>query len=58
MKIGYQEVIDERLKNVETSRNVNQKLELLENNHMDYINPVCSNCNSKKINNRNIEKNS
>jgi transposase-like protein len=50
MKIGYQKVIDERLENVETSRNVNQKLELLEDNHMDYINPVCPHCNSKKIN--------
>src|SRR5665648_34257 len=50
MKIGYQKVIDERLENVETSRNVNQKLELLEDNHMDYLNPVCPHCNSKKIN--------
>jgi len=30
-------------------RNVNQKLELLENNHMDYIHPICPHCNSKKI---------
>jgi transposase-like protein len=50
VKIDIEKVIDDRFQNVETSRNVNQKLELLENNHMDYLNPVCPHCNSKKIN--------
>jgi len=27
-----------------------KKIELLENNHIDYLNPICPHCNSKKIN--------
>jgi transposase-like protein len=50
MKIDFERILDERFQNVETSRNVNQKLELLENNHIDYLNPICPHCNSKKIN--------
>jgi transposase-like protein len=50
MKFDFEKILDERFQNVETSRNVNQKLELLEDNHMDYLNPVCPYCNSKKIN--------
>jgi transposase-like protein len=49
-QIDFEKIIDERFQNLETPRNVNQKLELLENNHMDYINPICPHYNSKKIN--------
>jgi transposase-like protein len=49
-QIDFEKIIDERFQNVETPRKVNQKLELLENNHMDYIHPICPHCNSKKIN--------
>jgi hypothetical protein len=54
MKIGFENIIEERFQNVKTPRNVNQKLKLLENNHMDYIHPICPHCNSKKITKRNI----
>ena len=49
-KIEFKNIIIERFQKVETTRNINQKLELLEDNHMDYLNPVCPHCNSKKIN--------
>jgi len=48
-QIDFEKIIEERFQNVETPRNVNQKLKLLENNHMDYIHPICPHCNSKKI---------
>ena len=47
--IDFEKIINERFQNIEPSRNVNQKLELLENNHMDYLNPVCPYCNSYNI---------
>jgi transposase-like protein len=49
-KIEFKNIIKERFQKVETTRNINQKLELLEDNHMDYLNPICPNCNSKRIN--------
>jgi len=49
MKIDFEKILDERFQTVKTSRNVNQKLELLEDNHMDYIHPVCPYCNSYNI---------
>jgi len=49
MKIDFEKTIEERLQTVETPQNVNQKLELLENNHIDYIHPIRTHCNSKKI---------
>jgi len=49
MKIGFENIIEERFQNVKRPRNVNQKLELLENNHMDYIHPICPHCKSYKI---------
>jgi transposase-like protein len=49
-EIDFDKIINQRFKNVETPSNDYQKLELLENNHMDYINPICPNCQSKKIN--------
>src|SRR5665648_1184755 len=49
MKIDFEKTIEERLQTVETPQNVNQKLELLENNHMDYINPIRTHSNSYKV---------
>ena len=34
-KIEFKNIIIERFQKVETTRNINQKLELLEDNHMD-----------------------
>ena len=48
-QIDFEKIIHERFQNVETPRNVNQKLELLENNHMDYLNPICPHYNSYKV---------
>jgi transposase-like protein len=48
-KIEFENIIEERFQKVETARNINQKLELLEDNHMDYINPICPHCQSKKV---------
>ena len=48
-QIDFEKIIHERFQNVETPRNVNQKLELLENNHMDYLNPICPHFNSYKV---------
>jgi transposase-like protein len=46
----FDKVINQRFKNVETALNMYLKLELLEDNHMDYINPICPHCQSKKVN--------
>ena len=48
-KIDFKTIIKERFQKVDTSRNVNQELELLEDTHMDYLNPVCPYCNSHKV---------
>src|SRR5665648_1238788 len=48
-KMDFEKIIRERFQNVDTTRNVNQKLELLEDNHMDYLNPICPHCKSYKI---------
>ena len=48
-EVDFEKIIDERFQNVETPRNVNQKLELLEDTHMDYLNPICPYCNSHNI---------
>ena len=48
-EIDFEKILDERFQNVETPRNVNQKLELVEDNHMEYINPICPHCQSKKV---------
>ncbi len=49
-EIDFNKIINRRFQTMETSQNVNQKLELLENNHMDYLNPICPHCQSNKIN--------
>ncbi|MBU4607078.1 MAG: transposase family protein [Methanobacterium sp.] len=48
-EIDFKKIIDERFQSVETPQKINQNLELLEDNHMDYINPICPHCNSYNI---------
>jgi transposase-like protein len=48
-EIDFDKIINQRFKNVKTPRNINQKLELLEDNHMDYLHPICPHCSSKNI---------
>ncbi len=48
-EIDFKKILNERFQSVETRQNVNQKLELLEDRHMDYLNPSCPYCGSKKI---------
>ncbi len=48
-KIDFKRILSERLQNPETPRNVNQNLNLLEDNHFEYINPVCPKCSSKNV---------
>jgi transposase-like protein len=48
-EIDFEKILNERFQSAETPQNVNQKLELLEDHHMDHINPICSYCGSKKI---------
>jgi len=48
-EIDFEKIVDERFQSMETPHNVNQKLELLEDNHMDYLNPICPYCNSYKV---------
>src|ERR1039458_5508621 len=52
----FDKVINQRFKNVETAPNMYLKLELLEDNHMDYINPICPHCQSKKVNKQEYSK--
>jgi hypothetical protein len=55
-EIDFDKIINQRFQNVETPPNVHQKLELLEDNHMDYINPICPHCQSKKVNKQEFSK--
>jgi transposase-like protein len=55
-EIDFDKIINQRFQNVETPPNIYQRLELLENNHMDYVNPVCPHCQSKKINKQEYSK--
>lgn len=48
-KINFKRILKERFSNTETPRNVNQNLNLLENNHFDYVNPVCPYCGSYNV---------
>lgn len=48
-KFDFEEILKERLNSPKTPRNMNQNLNLLENNHFDYVNPVCPYCNSHKV---------
>jgi transposase-like protein len=55
-EIDFDKIINQRFKNVETPSNIYQRLELLENNHMDNLNPICPHCQSKKINKQEYSK--
>jgi hypothetical protein len=55
-EIDFDKIINQRVQNVETPSNIYQKLELLENNHMDNLNPICPHCQSKKINKQEYSK--
>jgi transposase-like protein len=52
----FDKIINQRFKNVETAPNMHLKLELLEDNHMDYISPICPHCQSKKVNKQEYRK--
>jgi len=55
-EIDFDKIINKRFKNVKTPPNVHQKLELLEDNHIDYTNPSCPHCHSNKINKQEYSK--
>lgn len=48
-KPKFEEVLTTRFQTPETPRNVNKTLKLLANNHLEYITPICPNCNSKHV---------
>lgn len=48
-KIEFQKILKTRFTNTKNPRNVNKNLELLDNNHFEYVNPTCPNCDSKKV---------
>src|ERR1039458_7365582 len=55
-EIDFDKIINQRFQNVETPSNIYQRLELLENNYMDNLNPICPHCQSKKINKQEYSK--
>lgn len=44
-KPKFEEVLTRRFQRSEITRNVNKNLNLLSNNHFEYLNPICPNCN-------------
>jgi len=48
-KPNFENVLKERFQNPETPRNVNQQLILLDDNHFEYMNPICPYCKSNKV---------
>lgn len=48
-KLDFEEIIKDRFLGVDKPQNINQKFELLENNHIAYLNPTCPHCNSHNI---------
>jgi len=48
-KIEFEKILTERLQNPETPRNVNKTLNLLEDNHLEYVNQICHYCRSKNV---------
>ncbi|MDO9045171.1 MAG: hypothetical protein Q7U35_07685, partial [Methanobacteriaceae archaeon] len=48
-KQDFETILKDRLKPVNNARNINQKLYLHENNHFEYMNPICPYCGSKNI---------
>lgn len=49
-KIDFERILTERLQSLETPRNVNKPLNLLSDNHFEYVNIICPNCDSYKVN--------
>lgn len=49
-KISFEETLKERFLSMETPRNVNQNLNLLEDNHFEYVNPICPYYGSIRVN--------
>ncbi len=48
-KHDFETILKDRLKPTENTRNINQKLYLHENNHFEYMNPICPYCGSKNV---------
>jgi hypothetical protein len=48
-KPKFEEVLTAKFQTHETPRNMNKNLELLVNNHIEYITPTCPNCDSKHM---------
>ncbi len=48
-KPNFENVLVERFQNSETPRNVNHALNLLADNHFEYVKPACPNCESKNV---------
>ncbi len=48
-KPNFENILTERFQNTETSRNVNQTLNLLADNHFEYVKPACPKCESKNV---------
>ncbi|MBW4256416.1 transposase [Methanobacterium sp. YSL] len=48
-KPKFDEVLTRRFQRSEITRNVNKNLNLLSNNHFEYLNPICPNCNSNHV---------
>ncbi|GAB6056150.1 transposase family protein [Methanobacterium alkalithermotolerans] len=48
-KNDFETILNDRLKPVKNTQNINQKLYLHENNHFEYINLLCPYCGSKNV---------
>ncbi|MDP3623156.1 MAG: transposase family protein, partial [Methanobacteriaceae archaeon] len=48
-KHDFETILKDRLKPNYNARNINQKLYLHENNHFEYMNPICPYCGSKNV---------
>ena len=48
-KPGFEKILTERFQTTKTPRNVNKSLNLLADDHFEYVNPVCPYCSSNKV---------
>ncbi|MEN4006584.1 MAG: hypothetical protein PQ975_00380 [Methanobacterium sp.] len=48
-KPDFENVLTRRFQSIESPRNVNQALNLLADNHFEYISPACPKCESKHV---------
>lgn len=48
-KPKFEEVLTRIFQRYRITRNVNKNLNLLSNNHFEYLNPICPNCNSNHV---------